>query len=216
MVGNVASAGKFSFPATTTGTSAFEEHADDSGDDYAGNDSDINCWSNQGTNINYTIAAGATTPAEWSEKVITGDGTVVNLTYVASHTGSTDFETAFNRSMLLIPQVTTANTATSGSFNGSYLAVNCRIYNIAGTSYDLATDVLLHEGWAIIPVAFDWKPGNKYVYTFVFGEGNGGTDGGNDLDPKPGTDPVLFPISYTLTIDDFDFISDANIDMKQE
>ncbi len=218
MVGNIASKGKFTFPTTTTGTAAFTEHEDVAGDNYVGNDSDIDCWSDQGTNTNYTIAEGATA-AQWSEKVITGNSTVVDLTYVSSHTNTgadpTDFVNDFNRSMLLIPQETTENTATSGSFNGSYLAVNCRIYNIAGASY-ATTDVLLHEGWAIIPVAFDWEPGNKYVYTFVFGEGNGGTDGGDDPDPIPGTDPVLFPISYTLTIDDFDFISDANIDMKQE
>ena len=51
-----------------------------------------------------------------------------------------------------------------------------------------------------IPVAFNWEQGKKYIYTLVFGEGNGGYEPDPE-DPTP--DPVLVPITFTVTVDDF-------------
>ena len=100
-------------------------------------------------------------------------------------------------------------------FDGSYLAVNCKIYNVAGEAYNSTSDVCLHSGWAVIPVSFDWKPGKKYIYTFVFGEGNGGYEGGEDPDsPTPGVTPVLTPITYTVTVDDFQKGYDEDVEME--
>ncbi len=81
--------------------------------------------------------------------------------------------------------------------------------------------VLLHEGWAIMPLGnltATWEPGKKYVYTFVFGSGDGGYDGGDGTDPDPDTtpDPVLTKISYTCTIDDFDAFAGGNADVDME
>jgi hypothetical protein len=82
-------------------------------------------------------------------------------------------------------------------------------------AYNSESDVCLHSGWAVIPVSFDWEPGKKYIYTFVFGEGNGGYEGGEDPDsPTPGVDPVLTPITYTVTVDDFQKGYDKDVEMK--
>lgn len=119
---------------------------------------------------------------------------------------TTDTENA----MLLLPQTTTAWTPTEATFDGSYLAVNCTIYNVEGTN-----KVVLHEGWAVIPVAFTWEQGKQYIYTFVFGAGNGGYNGGEEDEPTPSDDPVLTPITYTVTVDDFTPVTpDYNVDMK--
>ena len=57
--------------------------------------------------------------------------------------------------------------------------------------------------------------GKKYIYTFVFGEGNGGYDGGADPDdPSPSEEPVLTPITYTVTVDDFQKGYDEDVEMK--
>lgn len=117
------------------------------------------------------------------------------------------------KSMLLLPTsslgvngTTAWNPANSG-FKGSYLAVDCKIYNIEGATFNSATDVKLHDGLAVIPVSFNWEPGKKYIYTFVFGDGNGGY--------TPTGDPVLAPVSYQIHVDDFDLVSDTDINMQQ-
>lgn len=84
-------------------------------------------------------------------------------------------------------------------YNGTYIAVKCKIYNIADTTFDPATDVELQDGYCVIPVKFNWEQGKKYTYTFVFGkEGNGGYED----DPKKPT-PVLIPMSFEVTVDEF-------------
>jgi hypothetical protein len=71
--------------------------------------------------------------------------------------------------MLLIPATTAAWTPADAedTYDGTYLAVNCKIYNVAGVAYNSESDVCLHSGWAVIPVSFDWEPGKKYTYTLT-------------------------------------------------
>ena len=52
-----------------------------------------------------------------------------------------------------------------------------------------------------IPADFTWEQGKKYIYTFVFGKGNGGYD--PDPDPSDPATPVLVPITFDITVDDF-------------
>lgn len=96
------------------------------------------------------------------------------------------------------------STASAGASDvtGSYLAVKCQIYNVAGGEY-AATDVCLYDGWAVIPAAFSWVQGNKYIYTFVFGEGDFGYNGGNGDTPTPDEEKVLTSMNYTVTVDNF-------------
>lgn len=124
----------------------------------------------------------------------------------------TDKEFSSN-AMLLLPQTTTAWNPGNGkpaAQTGTYFLVDCKICNVAGASH-IETDVVLWEGPAAIPVAFNWEQGKKYIYTFVFGDGNGGYDPNPD-DPTP----VLIPITFEVTVDDFVPVADQDIDMETE
>lgn len=108
-------------------------------------------------------------------------------------------------------------SAGTDKYNGTYLAVKCKIYNIATPNATAPNggyvegDICLHDGWAVIPVELNWEQGKKYVYTFVFGDGNGGYEDDPD-DPKP----VLVPMSFTVTVDDFMVKNEGHKDMKTE
>lgn len=111
-------------------------------------------------------------------------------------------------------------TASAGASDvtGSYLAVKCQIYNVAGTDY-ANTDVCIYEGWAMIPAEFKWAQGNKYIYTFVFGEGDFGYNGGNGDTPTPTPTPdgekVLTAMNYTVTVDDFTPVTESDMNMTR-
>ena len=151
-----------------------------------------------------------------------------NNTLVALTTKNEDGKEYNSNAMLLLPQKTTAwdpeaNPLPGAEKNtGSYLLVDCAIFNVAGTDYAEGNDVCLwgeqKEGaWTTkelaIPVAFDWQQGKKYVYTLVFGEGNGGYDPDPDPDPDPeDPDPVLVPITFEITVDDFELVDGGEIE----
>lgn len=63
---------------------------------------------------------------------------------------------------------------------------------------------------ATAPAVTGWKQGKKYIYTLVFGEGGGYTPDPDD------PDPVLVPIKFTVTVDDFIDMTGTpeNVDMK--
>ena len=140
---------------------------------------------------------------------VAGNSTVVDLT-TANDSGK-----EFNsQAMLLLPQTTTAwvpskdSNTPSENNTGSYFLIDCAIWNVAdGTAVDKDTDVQLWgEGGNTkelsIPVAFTWEQGKKYIYTLVFGQGNGGYDPDPDPD-DPDPKPVLVPIDFTVSVDDF-------------
>lgn len=121
-----------------------------------------------------------------------------------------------NGAMLLLPQKATAwdpkNDAENESF-GSYVLVNCRVWAInAGEKMLLwpqtnntAGEIIYRE--VAIPIDIDWKPGKRYTYTLVFGEGAGyippsSTDPGEEVNLTIG-DKVLKPITYNVTVDEF-------------
>ena len=111
------------------------------------------------------------------------------------------------------------NTASAGASDvtGSYLAVKCEIYNVAGGTYDKDTDVCIYNGWAMIPAKFEWAQGNKYIYTFVFGEGDFGYNGGNGdtPTPTPGGEKVLTAMNYTVSVDNFTPVAENEMNMKR-
>lgn len=195
-VGQVPNVGTFTFP-TTASDNQFEDHTQAGTNDYT-----AGTWDLKDTKADYSVAINALAVAK------NNDNTPVDLTI----SKDTDDNTRdFSKSMLLLPTSsisgTTAWDPEVSGFNGSYLAVNCQIYNIEGASFNDETDVLLHDGLAVIPVEFNWEPGKKYIYTFVFGEGNGGY--------TPGGEPVLAPVSYQIHVDDFEKVSNKDIDMEQ-
>lgn len=181
-------------------------------------DTDKNIVDHEGTTADYP--AGADGWGTWAELksgsasyavsfdavAVKGDNNVVALT--TTDDGEKPGEYNAN-TMLLLPQTTTAwdaETEQFGTGSGSYFLVNCIIKNVKDGSGEAGDDDVYLWGAAnapkklAIPVAFNWEQGKKYIYTLVFGEGNGGYEPDPE-DPTP--DPVLVPITFTVTVDDF-------------
>lgn len=137
------------------------------------------------------------------------------------HAGTVDNPgtNSFGNAMLLLPQGTF--TAIPVSDNGSgqldltkdglYFKVLCTIYNVADpTAADLTDNVKIWDNKEIyIPVSGTWDEGMKYIYTIVFGDGNGG------IDPD-GPKPALIPIQYNVTVDEFIPADQGEIEMNYD
>ncbi len=120
-----------------------------------------------------------------------------------------------NDALLLLPQTVGANqpeacylpnvsSAAEPSRNGFYFLVKLSYKDNTNGVYLYGSES--QTEYVAIPAAIDWKQGKRYVYTFVFGEGmNGGY--------VPGTlDPVLYPINFSVSVDDFqDVNEDVNL-----
>ena len=212
---NVASSGTFTMKDKTTNN--FENHSTgtlpDGGFGPTTADTDSRdgrgTWSDFGTKTSYetTFAAVA----------LSGD--VKNLT------PENDKEYT-SKSMYLIPQALTAWNTTSGPATatgqtGSYFLVKALIYNMAGSTVNKTTDVVLwgdktSSSWeskyiAIpVPASTTWEDGKRYVYTFIFSTGgNGGFDPGDN-------DPVLTPITLDVKVDDFEDETGKDVPMAKE
>ena len=194
---NVGNTNTFTFPSVDTDMN-IEDHTGATADYPAGADG-WGTWAElkSGT-ASYAVS--------FDEPVaVNGDSNVVALT--TTDDGAKDGEFNAN-TMLLLPQNTTAWDAESklGATSGSYFLVNCIIKNVKDGSGVAGDDDVYLWGAAntpkklAIPVAFNWEQGKKYIYTLVFGEGNGGYDPDPE-DPTP--DPVLVPITFTVSVDDF-------------
>ena len=92
----------------------------------------------------------------------------------------------------------------------AYFEITAKIWNVAGAAVDKVNDVVLHEGKIAVPIpeSTTWADGLRYVYTFNFTSyGTGGVD--------PGTgDPVLTPITLSVTVDDFVDAGNKDVDVK--
>lgn len=135
------------------------------------------------------------------------------------HAGTVDNPgtNSFGNAMLLLPQgaftalpvTADANSQLDLTKDGVYFKVLCTIYNVSDPSAaDLTDNVKIWDNKEIyIPVSGTWNEGMKYVYTLVFGEGNGG------IDPD-GPHPVLVPITYNVSVDEFIPVSQTDIEMN--
>ena len=153
-------------------------------------------------------------PVTFTAVPVPGDGAVKSLT----NTNGTGKEFS-SKAMLLLPQTTTAWVPATGNAkpenqDGTYFLVNCKICNVAGDAYASSTDVVLWEGPAAVPVALNWEQGKKYIYTFVFGDGNGGYDPDPDPTDPEKPNPVLIPITFDVTVDDFVPVANQDIEME--
>lgn len=199
---NVNSKGDFKFPTLDTNTS-YVDH---------GSSSDATI-ENQGTWSN--LSTLSTFPVTFDNKEIKGNGTAVDLT-AENNKPDTGIKEFSSLALLLLPQTTSAwvpSTTTpkpTDETSKTYFKLTCKIRNVRGTAVD-ANDVYLYgasDAYAniYIPVALNWAQGKKYVYTFTFGNGNGGYDDNGD--------PVLVPITYTVTVDDFKLGGDQTVNMQ--
>ena len=116
--------------------------------------------------------------------------------------------------LLLMPQAITGwdvDTDPSNSAGNSYFLVDCKIVNVAdGQEVTLWPETGDSAPVAIPVSAITWEQGKKYIYTFIFGEGGGYVPPTED-DDEP--EPVLVPISFTVTVDDFIPGEGINVDM---
>lgn len=223
-VANVGGTNTFTFPSANTETNI--DHPETGpGDDGVYDDGEFGSGISYGTNWGTWAALTQGTEqynVDFEKTPVPGTNTLVALT--TKNDPSKEYN---SNAMLLLPQNTTAwdpeaNPLPGAEGNtGSYLLVDCAIFNVAGTDYAEGDDVCLWgkpqgSGWTTkelaIPVAFDWKQGKKYVYTLVFGEGNGGYDPDpEDPDPED-PDPVLVPITFVIEVDEFDPVNGGEIE----
>lgn len=211
---NVGGKNTFTFPSVNTETNI--DHPETGpGDDGVYEDGEfgsINYDASWGTWDNLTSGTEKY-DVDFDKTPVPGNNTLVALT--TKNDPSKEYN---SNAMLLLPQTTSAwdpetNPLPGATGNtGSYLLVDCAIFNVAGDDYADGDVCLWGElqgsTWntkeLAIPVAFDWEQGKKYVYTLVFGEGNGGYDPDPEPDPDPeDPDPVLVPITFEITVDEF-------------
>lgn len=211
---NVGGKNTFTFPSANTETNI--DHPETGpGDDGVYEDGEfgsINYDASWGTWDNLTSGTEKY-DVDFDKTPVPGNNTLVALT--TKNDPSKEYN---SNAMLLLPQTTSAwdpetNPLPGATGNtGSYLLVDCAIFNVAGDDYADGDVCLWGElqgsTWntkeLAIPVAFDWEQGKKYVYTLVFGEGNGGYDPDPEPDPDPeDPDPVLVPITFEIFVDEF-------------
>ena len=206
---NVANINTFAFPIADTDNNI--DNHDGSYDSTINYDGSWGKWN--------TLTSGATVyPVNFETVKVEGNNTLVDLT-----TNDTEYNT---NALLMLPQTSTAwNPETvpspglvGNASNGSYFLVNCAIYNVAGDAFVAEKDTPLwgttgtHKQ-AAIPVAIDWEQGKKYIYTFIFGEGGGYDPENPDPEDPDKPDPVLIPITFEVTVDDFVEVPAQDIDM---
>ncbi len=209
-VKNFNSKGNFALPLKDTETTLVDHDSDQTTE---AADGTVGTWTGQNTLATTKVAVYPTTGAA------TTDYAVVN--YDVAGTNATNLtngsDRVFDKAMLFIPQKRDAVAVTPGAVNSDkiandntkpYFVIKCKIWNVEnGATFNSGTDVCIYDGYAYIPVSVDWKPGKKYIYTFVFGGKNGGYDeDGND---------ILVPISFDVTVDDFTPVVKEDVNMFQ-
>ena len=171
------------------------------------------------------------TEVKLSQKKVTAE--IPTVTYGATQADASSLTTEDGlehewntNTMYLLPQkieswVPTTN-AKPAAGKGSYFLVKTKIWNVPagdGKRADTVNDVVLWDNtkggddqFIAIPIpAITWKPGKRYVYTFVFTtSGNGGYNPDPTDPSKP--EPVLTPITLSVTVDDF--VDGGNTDVN--
>ena len=199
---NVASSGNYTF-ATASTDGNIDDHTGAGTYQTAGRGS----WTiDDGSKTNYA--------ASFSAVALNGDSSAASI----SLTDTDETGKAWDNVMMLMPQGATAawdpESGKPADSTGTYFLVKCKIWNVAGDSH-AANDVVLWSDTSgnaadvAIPVSINWEEGKKYVYTFIFGDGNGGYD---PEDPKP----VLLPITFNVSVDDFVNADNQDIEMDAE
>lgn len=201
-VANVGGTNTFTYPSENTETNIVDGDHDGSYDHtITYDDGSWGKWKDlKSGNAMYSVT--------FDVAAVPGNSQLVDLTTVKDQ--NSEFS---SKAMLLLPQTTTAwvpsteSNTPSENNTGSYFLIDCAIWNVAGTEVDKVSDVQLWgEGGNTkelsIPVAFTWEQGKKYIYTLVFGQGNGGYNPEPDPD-DPDPEPVLVPIDFEITVDDF-------------
>ena len=186
-------------------------------------------------------AGGSTDPVTDQSRGSWSRGEITNTSYEISFSQPFELDGAKDAAavaldgnvpsaMMLIPQKTEAWAPATHPApdvegqTGSYLMVNCVIWNVAGESHSDSDLVIwgaksedkytAEPAWVAIPAAFDWKEGFKYIYTFIFNNGGGYDPNPDPDDPDP--QPAIIPIDFEVSVDDFNVVnSDVDLDVPE-
>ncbi len=132
---------------------------------------------------------------------------------------------------MLVPQQLVAweTSDATNDAEGAYIALKVNVTDAEGALLFPKSDDANAYGWVAVPVATNWEAGKKYVYTLDFSTGAGvvapaaptTTDEGGDDDeenpggdkeeeaPKPGEPSLGSPIKFTVTVTDWEEITDS-------
>lgn len=113
--------------------------------------------------------------------------------------------------LMLAPQtltkwnLTTNKTVKSADAAGqSYVEVSCKIYNKTRSLYLLGSDT--EYGKVYIPLSGTWEAGKCYTYVLNF-------DGSDNFGHDDDGDPSVLPISFTVSVSDWQNASDSQINL---
>ena len=216
---NVKNSGTFSWPTASTNNPNYTE-TENGGTGDAGKDTQLDAswgtWALQDPYVSH--------PADITQQILTGEtAAAVALTKAA--------DPLLVMPQTFIP-ATVEDKFMTIEAGKTFFAISCKIYSIENSttktllwpSTDGFAEVVIP---ATSPDKIDakdaWKQGRKYVYTFKFGDGAGYIgEGGvtpstpadpdapstdkpaNDpSDPNQSGDPVLVPVTFTVTVDQF-------------
>lgn len=221
---NVKNSGTFSWPTASTNNPNYTE-TENGGTGDAGKDTQLDAswgtWALQDTYVSH--------PADITQQTLTGEtAAAVALTKAA--------DPLLVMPQTFIP-ATVEDKFMTIEAGKTFFAISCKIYSIENSttktllwpSTDGFAEVVIP---ATSPDKIDakdaWKQGRKYVYTFKFGDGAGYIgEGGvtpstpadpdapstdkpaNDpSDPNQSGDPVLVPVTFTVTVDQFQTVQE--------
>lgn len=190
---NIKNVGNFALP--TLSTNVQNVNHGPSGWDTPLEPGNYGVWSNLSGSVTNAVSFAATAL----------DNVGVNLTY------TTD-DHATSNIIYMVPQTLTPWVASDGGTkpadqDGSYFLLTAKIWNVAGASFNESNDVVIYDGQIAIPTdAHVFEGGKRYVYTFIF---TAGGNGGWTPDPVK---PVLTPVKFTVTVDDF--VEETNKDIE--
>ena len=150
--------------------------------------------------------------------------TTKNQVYDLTTTTGTGESKVYTGALFLMPQDLEPWNLKGKSDNngGSYFLVNCQLKNVSGDDeVQLWPSEANGYGYVAIPTSdIKWEQGKKYIYTFIFGEGGGYIPPVDpedpDEEPEDGGDPVLVPITFEVTVDEFINGDEQNIDMIEK
>lgn len=223
-------------PLTTTDTPVKGSWSNQSllSEDEQTSDADINYYgiSKGGISKEVTNSAGETVE-HLGDAVLTLEGVTAALSFEGVY--GTGENQVSHTALFMMPQTlnaSTITTATDGTktmdlSSGTYFSINCRISQKIngvwthqwGDATNMNAAGIPCQRVAIpacTPDGYTWEEGKKYVYTIVFGEGagyDGEPDDDDDDDDDTNQDPVLVPIDFTVTVDDFQDGGNYNVDM---
>lgn len=170
----------------------------------------------------------------WGAPTGNAEYTVVNLTEAYDVQTTPNYLTieAGNGALFLMPQTLdpwlTLSTDGKASITGTArLLVNCQIKdtdsdiqlwpeegefgNVAISLSNPTNDPNKEDG----DTSHDrWMQGKKYIYTLIFGEGGGYKPDPDDPDEPDKPTPVLVPITFTVTVDEFQDGGEYNLNVN--